>query len=110
MKRSKTFYRKFTQDHALNVMYKGSEPCAYEYTNKEGYRGRLVPWQSERGPAYGYTVWDPKGREILHAGYSSLRTMSDLVKNMDDLPAMLADLRRQFGAIYNDTEGEDAEI
>ncbi len=108
--KKKTFWRKFTQDHELNVMYKNSEPCAYEYTNKEGYRGRLVPWQSERGPAYGYTVWDPKGREILHAGYSSLRTMSDLVKNMDELPELLAVLKRKFGEIYNDTEGDDAEI
>jgi hypothetical protein len=108
--RKKTLWRKFTQDHELNVMYKCSEPCAYEYTNKEGYRGRLVPWQSERGPAYGYTVWDPNGREILHAGYSSLRTMSDLVKNMDELPELLAVLKRKFGEIYNDTEGDDAEI
>lgn len=108
--KKKTFWRKFTQDHELNVKYGSSGPCAYEYTNKEGYRGRLVPWQSERGPAYGYTVWDPKGREILHAGYSSLRTMSDLVKNMDELPELLAVLKRKFGEIYNDTEGDDAEI
>lgn len=89
---------------------KRSKTCVLEYTNKEGYRGRLVPWQSERGPAYGYTVWDPKGREILHAGYSSLRTMSDLVKNMDELPELLAVLKRKFGDIYNDAEGDDAEI
>ena len=109
--KKRTFCRKFTQDHDLNVLYKGSEVCAYEYVNKEGYRGRLVPWQSERGPAYGYTVWDPKGREILHAGYSSLRTMSDLVRNMDELPAMLADLRKQFGAIYEDAkEADDEEV
>lgn len=108
--KKKTLWRKFTQDHELNVMYKDSEPCAYEYTNKEGYRGRLVPWQSERGPAYGYTVWDPKGREVLHAGYSSLRTMSDLVKNMDELPELLAVLKRKFGEIYNDAEGDDAKI
>ena len=104
-------YRKFTQDHNLNILYNERGPCGYEYMNKEGYRGRLVPWQSERGPAYGYTVWDPKGREILHAGYSSLRTMSDLVRNMDELPAMLADLRKQFGAIYEDAkEADDEEI
>ena len=77
--------------------------CVFEYTNKEGYRGRLVPWQSERGPAYGYTVWDPNGREVLHAGYSSLRTMSDLVKNMDELPELLAVLKKRFG-------GDDAKI
>ena len=89
---------------------KRSKTCVLEYTNKEGFKGRLVPWQSERGPAYGYTVWDPKGREVLHAGYSSLRTMSDLVKNMDELPELLAVLKRKFGDIYNDTEGDDAEI
>lgn len=89
---------------------KSSKTCVLEYTNKEGYRGRLVPWQSERGPAYGYTVWDPKGREILHAGYSSLRTMSDLVKSMDELPELLAVLKRKFGEIYKDAEGDDAEI
>lgn len=89
---------------------KSSKTCVLEYTNKEGYRGRLVPWQSERGPAYGYTVWDPKGREILHAGYSSLRTMSDLVKSMDELPELLTVLKRKFGEIYKDAEGDDAEI
>ena len=95
--KKRIFWRKFTEDHNLNMLFDENGLCGYEYTNKEGYRGRLVPWQSERGPAYGYTVFDPNGREVLHAGYSSLRTMSDLVKNMDELPAMLADLRRQFG-------------
>ena len=110
MKNSKILYRKFTQDHNLNILIDSSGPCGYEYTNKGGYRGRLIPWQSERGPAYAYTVIDPKGREVLHAGYSSLRTMSDLVKNMDELPELLKTLHDRFKDIYNDAEGDDAEI
>lgn len=53
-----------------------------EYTSKDGYRGVLYDWHDDSrcGENYQISVYNPQGREILHAYNAASRSLIELIE------------------------------
>ena len=68
------------------------------YESAAGYTGVLYGESS-------FSVYDPAGDEVLHTGFRSFDTYEELVKAVDNFPALIEALKRlDLKLLENDDE------
>ena len=76
----------------------------------KGWRLKQIPWNSWEGKQYAKLLYDPDGKQALHAGYSKYKTRKQLrLMIRNDVNNLIPMLVRKREDIVNDNEDDDEE-
>lgn len=67
------------------------------YTGKNGYTGILYAESS-------YRVLDPEGKEVLHTGFTNIRTEEELIEDVEGFP----EFQKHLMAVFEKLKDEEA--